>query len=122
MLNNRAGLFNSWYLWLVLVIAGTSTWAHSTSMSCPTQFHELPLAPSASYCQLFDQELPASLSYFTSLKQGAAKDFYLQTLGAPSQDVIEKGRHLLEYQDRHLTIVISTDGIGSQVDILLKGD
>lgn len=94
--------------------------AHSTSMSCPTQFHALPLAPSAGFCQVFDQELPASMSYFANLNQAAVKDFYLEALGTPNQDVMEKGRNLLNYQDRQLTIVISPDGIGSQIDVLLK--
>jgi hypothetical protein len=109
----------SWFL-IIIACSGLSTMAHSTSMSCPTQFHELPLAPSAGFCQVFDQELPASMSYFANLNQAAVKDFYLEALGTPNQDVMEKGRNLLNYQDRQLTIVISPDGIGSQIDILLK--
>ena len=64
--------------------------------------------------------LPASMSYFANLKQEAVKDFYLEKLGMPKQNLVEKGRNLLTYPDRQLTIVISEDGAGSQIDILLK--
>jgi hypothetical protein len=106
----------------LIVCLGLSTFAHSTPMSCPAQFHALPLAPMASFCQIFDEALPASMSYFANLKQEVVKDFYIETLGTPNQDVIEKGRHLLSYQDRQLTIIISPDGAGSQIDILLKDE
>ena len=120
LLNIRASYIHLSLFFSVMALIGFSSAAYSTPMSCPTQFHQLPLTPSAGFCQAFDQEFPVSLSYFSALNQEAVRAFYVQELGLPKSDSITKGRYLLNYHDRQLTIVISADGQGSQIDILLK--
>jgi hypothetical protein len=94
--------------------------ANGSLSDCPTDFHQLPLVTNASYCQLFNQELPASLSYFVDTSPDDAKTFYVSALGAPEQELTEKGRVVLLYKSGVQTIIISTDKQGSQVDILVK--
>lgn len=120
LLKLRARLLYTSSMVAVCAFFGFNAFAYSTPMSCPLQFHTLPLTPSASFCQAFDKELPASLSYFSQLQPEAVKAFYIEALGTPNKNTLTKGRFLLNYPDRQLTLVISADGIGSQIDILLK--
>ena len=94
--------------------------ANISPSDCPAEFYQLPLVTSASYCQLFNQELPASLSYFVAASPSAAKAFYVTALGEPQQEFTEKGRIVMLYKSGLQTIIISADKQGSQVDILVK--
>ena len=88
--------------------------------NCPTDFYTLPLYPNAKYCQLFAKELPASMSYFAVSDQQSAKDFYLKQLGQAEDEKMLKGRIVLQYSSGEKVVVISKDGEGSQIDILVK--
>jgi hypothetical protein len=92
------------------------------TQSCPDDFFELPLFPEASLCQIFaDQlQLPASLSYHAKSDQQSTKEFYQQLLGEAESEETLKGRILMQYQNGEKIIIISEDGNGSQVDILVK--
>ena len=92
----------------------------SRSLSCPEDFHSLPLFPNARFCQLFDSELPASMSYFAISDQQSAKDFYIDKLGQAEDEQLLKGRIVLQYAQGQHVVVISKDGQGSQIDILIK--
>ncbi|WP_340677090.1 hypothetical protein [Paraglaciecola sp.] len=94
--------------------------AKANPSDCPSEFYQLPLVTSATYCQLFNQALPASLSYFVATSPSDAKAFYLAALGEPEQEFTEKGRAVLLYKGGVQTIIISIDKQGSQVDILVK--
>lgn len=90
------------------------------AQSCPDSFFELPLLPGASLCMSFDQELPASLTYHAKTDQTETRNFYLQKLGQAQSEELLKGRILLQYNQGQQTIIISPDGEGTQVDILVK--
>ncbi|MFT5674740.1 MAG: hypothetical protein ACI808_000664 [Paraglaciecola sp.] len=93
---------------------------HLTTQTCPDDFFQLPLYPLANLCQIFAEELPASLVYHAKADQETTKAYYLQTLGqAESEDTL-KGRIVLQYKNGDHIIIISEDGNGSQVDILVK--
>lgn len=109
----------------ILCLSTLSVSAQQESMAldaqaCPDSFFELPLYPGASLCMSFDQELPASLTYHAKAGQDETKNFYLQSLGQAQSERLSKGRILLQYSDGKQTIVISPDGDGTQVDILVK--
>ena len=87
---------------------------------CPEDFYSLPLYPNAKFCQLFAEELPASMSYFAISDQQAAKAFYLEQLGQAEDEKMLKGRIVLQYANGQKVVVISKDGQGSQIDILIK--
>lgn len=88
--------------------------------SCPADFYTLPLYPNAKFCQLFAKELPASMSYFAISDQQTAKNFYLDQLGQAEDEKMLKGRIVLQYANGQKVLVISKDGQGSQIDILIK--
>jgi hypothetical protein len=87
---------------------------------CPEEFYSLPLYPNAKFCQLFDEELPASMTYFAMSDQQTAKNFYVKQLGQAEDEKMLKGRIVLQYEQGEKVVVISKDGAGSQVDILVK--
>lgn len=87
---------------------------------CPEQFYDIPLYPNANLCLVFDEALPASLTYHAKAQQQATMDFYAQQLGQAESEQSLKGRIMLQYQNGKHTIIISPDGAGSQVDILVK--
>jgi hypothetical protein len=91
-----------------------------STQSCPEVFYTLPLYPNAKFCQLFAEELPASMSYFTVSDQQTAKAFYIEELGQAEDEKMLKGRIVLQYSNGQKVVVISKDGQGSQVDILIK--
>tara|TARA_R110000868_G_scaffold150167_6_gene373156 strand:- start:2660 stop:3178 length:519 start_codon:yes stop_codon:yes gene_type:complete len=90
------------------------------SPTCPADFYTLPLYPNAKFCQLFAEELPASMSYFAISDQQTAKQFYLDKLGQAQDEKMLKGRIVLQYSNGQKVVVISKDGQGSQIDILIK--
>ncbi|TRY32197.1 hypothetical protein FM019_09855 [Aliiglaciecola sp. M165] len=91
-----------------------------SAQSCPAQFHSLPLYPEAKLCQLFDDALPASLTYHATTDQQSTRDFYTSELGEADSIQELKGRIVLEYENANKIIVISKDGAGTQVDVLVK--
>jgi len=94
--------------------------SETRSPTCPADFFTLPLYPKAKFCQLFAEELPASMSYFTISDQQTAKAFYLEELGQAEDEKMLKGRIVLQYSNGQKVVVISKDGQGSQIDILIK--
>jgi hypothetical protein len=94
--------------------------ANRIVQSCPQDFHTLPLYPNAKFCQLFNEDLPASMSYFANSDQQSVKNFYINQLDQAEDEEMLKGRIVLQYSDGQKVIVISKDGQGSQIDILIK--
>lgn len=94
--------------------------ANSSTAECPSEFYQLPLIASASYCQIFNQELPATLSYFADTTPNDVRTFYIDTLGKPEQEFTEKSREVMLYKAGTQTIIISSDKQGSQIDIRVK--
>ena len=89
--------------------------------SCPNDFFQLPLYPQARMCQIFADELPASLVYHSNADKETTKAYYVQSLGQAESENTLKGRIVLQYNNGDHIIIISEDGNGSQVDILIKG-
>ena len=105
---------------VVILLTLLATNASAAKAQCPADFYQVPLASSASYCQLFADVLPASMSYYSGMSQQDSKSFYLNTLGQPDQESVERGRVVLHYKQGQQTIIISADKQGSQIDILVK--
>jgi hypothetical protein len=87
---------------------------------CPAEFMSMPLYPMARFCQVFADTPPASLSYHADTDIDHARAFYLELLGEAESEDMLAGRVLLQYQNGNKIIVISRDGQGAQVDILIK--
>lgn len=111
----------------LVLAAGFSINANETTIAsdtqvCPPEFFQLPLHPQASLCLVFDETLPASLTYHAKADQNSTKTFYTDQLGQAQSEESLKGRIVLQYKNGEQTIVISPDGAGSQVDILVKNN
>ena len=63
--------------------------------------------------------LPGDEKTHTSDQQ-TAKAFYLEQLGQAEDEKMLKGRIVLQYDNGQKVVVISKDGQGSQIDILVK--
>lgn len=85
---------------------------------CPPHFHQLPVMEDASYCQLFDDKLPASLSYHARQSPQQTLAFYQQLPDISVQT--ENNRQVIRHDAGKWLVVISADGEGSQVDMLVK--
>lgn len=92
----------------------------NTGKPCPNEFHQLPVYPGAKLCQLFDDTFPATLTYHAKVGIDVAANFYLKELGDTSKDAQIKGRRVLRFNNDNPIVIISKDGQGSQVDILMK--
>tara|TARA_R110000751_G_scaffold176555_2_gene282781 strand:- start:8637 stop:9149 length:513 start_codon:yes stop_codon:yes gene_type:complete len=103
-----------------LSVPESSNLSSTPSPICPADFFTLPLYPNAKFCQLFAQGLPASMSYFAISDQQSAKEFYINHLGQAEQEKMLHGRIVLQYSNGQKIVVISKDGQGSQIDILIK--
>lgn len=109
------------------VIYATGVYAEETTampvvntQNCPDDFYGLPLYPNAKFCQLFAEKIPASMSYFAMSNQQTAKEFYIDQFGQAESEQMLKGRIVLQYAQGQKVLIISKDGQGSQIDILIK--
>jgi hypothetical protein len=69
---------------------------------------------------MFDDSFPATLTYHAKTDLQSAANFYLSELGQTSKDSWVKGRRVLHFVNNNPIVIISSDGAGSQVDILMK--
>jgi hypothetical protein len=89
---------------------------------CPGSFYQLSISQDARLCQIFADQLPASLSYHSDNSPAVTEAFYRAQLTEPSKVTKVKDRILIEYDNRNKIIVISNDDTGSQVDILVTAN
>ncbi|MBC3765192.1 hypothetical protein [Neptunicella marina] len=87
---------------------------------CPTLFFNLPLYPQANYCQQFNDAPPATLTYHANAGMQQTAEYYQKQLGKPGSDSMFKGRRVMQFDQGNTIIVLSVDGNGTQVDILVK--
>ena len=89
--------------------------------SCPTEFFAVKIHGDARQCQPFDTEMPASMVYFIGDTPDAIVAYYLALM----PDLSLKGEHnervLLVNDAQNVRVVVSPDGDGAQVDILVLG-
>jgi hypothetical protein len=90
--------------------------------TCPATFHQVVIHNEARQCQRFDTQLPASLIYFVAATPDAMLAYYLTTM--PELDIKAKihDRVLLVSTDESVRIVVSADGKGAQIDILVTAE
>ncbi len=91
-----------------------------SAQPCPNAFYQLPLFPEASLCQIFDDGLPASLTYHAKASQQQAQAFYEEKMGQADSTQLVKGRIQLAFNNSDTIIILSEDGSGTQVDVLVK--
>lgn len=86
--------------------------------NCPTAFHNIELHDEAKLCQIFDDGGPATLTYHVQQAPTVAILFYSQNNGMTVHSTVSE-RTLLLSADGKQRVVVSPDGQGSQIDILV---
>ncbi|GGF73685.1 hypothetical protein [Alteromonas lipolytica] len=100
-------------------LATTAPVSQPQISTCPDDFFTVKIHEDAKQCQPFDTELPASLIYFIGQTPDAIVAYYLALM----PDLSLKGEHnkrvLLVNTAQNVRVVVSPDGEGAQVDILV---
>jgi len=102
-----------------VVNEGVAMQASLPSQSCPMSFNQVPIPESGKLCQIFAAEFPASMVLHVPQTPNSVVSFY-QDSQLYSEVQAVKERFMLQTTDKNTTIIVSTDGEGSQVDILVK--
>ncbi len=87
---------------------------------CPTKFYNISIPNNGKYCQSFAAELPATMIFFMPIPPTEAVNYYLSNNGELAVTQQVKNRIMLKSADNTKTVVVSPDGVGSQIDILVK--
>lgn len=84
---------------------------------CPEQFNSVKIHTDGKFCQVFAAEFPASMVMHVTQAPASVVDFY-----ANEYPVVKeiKSRTVMQTEDKNTTLIISSDGEGTQVDILVK--
>lgn len=88
--------------------------------TCPSNFYDVKLPTNGKLCQVFATDLPASMIFFVPQLPEEVIAFYEQDTATFSTTRQVKDRVLLQSEDKNTTLIISTDGSGTQVDVLVK--
>ena len=92
----------------------------ATIHACPTNFYQVKLPTNGKLCQVFAANLPASMIFFVPQLPEEVIAFYEKDTTTFSTTRQVKDRVLLQSEDKNTTLIISTDGSGTQVDVLVK--
>lgn len=85
---------------------------------CPSQFHSITLHTNAKLCQIFDSSTPASMIYHVNNTPRDVVAFFLADRRLVKNASLHN-RVLLMSADKSYRVIVSPDGAGSQVDILI---
>lgn len=87
--------------------------------NCPREFYNVSLPTNGKLCQVFANELPASMVFFVPQAPAEVVEYY-QTPDNQFSKVKEiKQRFVLQNQNDTVRLIVSKDGQGSQVDVLI---
>jgi hypothetical protein len=90
--------------------------------SCPKSFYAVKIHEEARQCQRFDANMPASMVYFVNDSTDALVAFYLALMPNLHLKGEHNARILLSNDAGDVRVVVSPDGEGAQIDILVVTD
>lgn len=100
-------------------VATTAPESQPAISSCPADFFKVKVHEEAKQCQPFDTEIPASMVYFIGDTPDAIVAYYLALMPELSLKGEHNRRVLLLNDTQNIRVVVSPDGEGAQVDILV---
>ncbi|MBT1452496.1 hypothetical protein KJ365_16560, partial [Glaciecola sp. XM2] len=89
------------------------------SVSCPERFNDVEIPKTGKLCQIFAADFPATMVFHVTQPPQEVVQFYQNTQAYGASTAVKK-RFMLQSDDKNTTIIISADGEGSQVDVLVK--
>ncbi len=90
------------------------------SEGCPENFNKISIPVNGKLCQIFAADFPASMILFVPETPEDVIKYYLASSDSFVEPKIIKKRTMLKSADNNTTLIISKDGGGTQVDILVK--
>ncbi|MGQ8365290.1 hypothetical protein [Glaciecola sp. 1036] len=86
---------------------------------CPSVFNAVNIPQDGKLCQVFAADYPASMIFFVPKTPEEVVSYYQQNESFKNATQV-KDRFMLQSEDKNTTLIISKDGGGTQVDILVK--
>jgi hypothetical protein len=90
------------------------------SEDCPANFNKVSIPVNGKLCQIFAADFPASMILFIPQTPEEVIQYYLASSDSFVEPKKIKKRTMLKSTDNNTTLIISKDGDGTQVDILVK--
>jgi hypothetical protein len=90
------------------------------SEECPENFNKVSIPVNGKLCQIFAADFPASMILFIPQTPEEVVQYYLASSNSFVEPKKIKKRTMLKSADNNTTLIISKDGSGTQVDILVK--
>jgi hypothetical protein len=90
------------------------------SAGCPEDFNKVSIPVNGKLCQIFAADFPASMILFIPQTPEEVIQYYLASSNSFVEPKTIKQRTMLKSADNNTTLIISKDGGGTQVDILVK--
>ena len=90
------------------------------SAGCPEDFNKVSIPINGKMCQIFAADFPASMILFIPQTPEEVIQYYLASSANFVEPKTIKQRTMLKSADNNTTLIISKDGGGTQVDILVK--
>lgn len=90
------------------------------AQDCPESFYDISLPSGGKLCQVFAADFPASMIFFVPTPPEEVINFYQNDSSLFTSSKQVKDRFMLQTSDKNTTLIISADGEGSQVDVLVK--
>ncbi|MBO1256354.1 hypothetical protein J3L16_11740 [Alteromonas sp. 5E99-2] len=104
---------------LLGLLSTSNTHAEGPEVStCPNKFHSLTVHEEAKLCQIFDSTPPFSMVYHVKEMPDDVIAFFLRNKNL-SMASRENNRTLIMNDSKTHRVVVSPDGNGSQIDILV---
>jgi hypothetical protein len=103
-----------------LAVANKEKLIAAPEQKCPSEFNQIKIPLDGKLCQIFAADYPASMVMFIPKAPNEVISNYLAAHPELTQTKQVKSRTLLQSKDKNTTLVVSADGQGTQVDILVK--
>jgi hypothetical protein len=100
--------------------AGANVNVAVRSEACPENFNQVSIPVNGKLCQIFAADFPASMILFIPQTPEEVVKYYLASSSSFVEPKKIKQRTMLKSADNNTTLIISKDGGGTQVDILVK--
>ncbi|MBU2979492.1 hypothetical protein [Alteromonas sp. C1M14] len=87
---------------------------------CPAEFHAVAMPRTATLCQRFESQEPATMVFYSSAPQQTLIEHYKTAYPGLKVRSTFQGRTLLTADNNAVRVIVSPDSEGSQVDMMVN--